>query len=401
MTAIARQRSRGQDLVPTAPAKDARHDRRSRKPIRRESKLTLGGLVYIGVTVFLAIGAINSQNNLLFWLFGVSIATLIVSGLFSGNALMRVRLEAQSVPDARAGEPIRLKYSIRNHSRFFPLFASMVTEIPPANLRARFQPAAVMHLGPGQTDTFYGELTPLHRGRHTIRTIRLSTRFPFGLLQKSLVFEQARTVLVLPCSLNIKPELVRIIHGHGDEIRKHSATSGVSNEFWGLREYRPGDSPRSIAWKHSAKRHNLVVIEHARPIATRLWVWVADPKHPAAGDETSHERAIALAAALVSKGIDRGIPVGLWYPSHGLRIPSAIGRGHKGRCLRALATLDLDREPESDAPPPAGNIDEVIAITADQHRPHLPKGGRILSVRDPASWLIDPASLPIVLGGER
>ena len=89
------------------------------KPIRRSSKLTFGGTMYAIVTLFLAVGAINSQNNLLFWLFGVSIATLVVSGLISGNALMQTRISALAVSDATAGDVVKLRYSITNNSRFF------------------------------------------------------------------------------------------------------------------------------------------------------------------------------------------------------------------------------------------------------------------------------------------
>ncbi len=372
--------------------------RRAIQPVRRESRLTLGGLVYIAVTVFLAIGAINSQNNLLFWLFGVAIATLIVSGLFSGNALMKLRLEAQSINDAYAGEPIRLGYTIRNRSRFFPLLAAMVTEAPAdPGVWERIEPAAVMHLGPGRSATTHALLTPSRRGRHALRTIGLTTRFPFGLLQKSLVFEQPRTVLVLPCPLSVKPDLVRIRHGIGEEVRQRTAGSGASSEYWGLREYRPGDSQRSIAWKPSARRSALVVIEHAQPISTRLWIWIAGTRGE--DDVVSQERAIALGAALVGRGCERGLPVGVWMPTLGLRTASATGRAHAGRCLRALAVLDMAREPGPDAPPPASGRDEVLAITRDDHPLGMGVGVRRLSVHEPGQWLTDPDLLPRVLRG--
>lgn len=376
------------------------HKRRSSHAVRRESKLTIGGLVYIAVTVFLAIGAINSQNNLLFWLFGVAIATLIVSGLFSGNALMKLRLEAQSVSDSYAGDTLLLKYTLRNRSRFFPLFAAMISEVPDrSHPPARFEPAAVLHLGPGRSGTYYGTVSPDMRGRHSLRTIRLSTRFPFGLLQKSLVFQQHRTMLVLPAQIAIKPDLVRIDQGRGEEVRTRTATRGSSSEYWGLREYRPGDPQRSIAWKPSARRSALVVIEHAQPIATRLWVWVVGPRREHE-DPNTQERALALAAALVVMGSERGVPVGLWMPTQGLRIPSATGRRHIGRCLRALAMVDLAREGGADAPPPASVRDDTLAITRDDHPVSFPAGaGRRLNADEPGQWLIDPASLPALLGG--
>ncbi len=380
----------------------------SSKPIRRESRLTLGGAVYVAVTVFLAIGAINSQNNLLFWLFGVAIATLIVSGVFSGSALMKIRLQAHSIPDARAGDAIRLHYMVTNHSRFFPLFAAMITEIPGSSEPAedgqlpngQFESGAVIHIGPGKQQRVVGSFTPSQRGRFTVNRIRLSTRFPFGLLQKSLIFESSRSLVVLPYLLNIKPELVRVIQGHGEEVRKRTDSSGSSSEYWGLREYVHGDSKRSIAWKQSARTNRLVVIEHAQPISTKLWIWIAVSQIKTDEDPLAIERAISLAASLIFQAANRGTPVGLWAPALGLRVLPGTGKAQAQRCLRSLAILDPQRIEDRDSPPKASSTDDVISIVSVSHSPNHSdslQNIRSLSTQDPSVWLIDPTSLPPAL----
>lgn len=404
MSASVRQFGRGKRQGHTVPIdrnaalSSAGLKQECSRSIRRESKLTIGGVVYIAVTVFLAIGAINSQNNLLFWLFGVSIATLVVSGLFSGNALMQVRLQAQQIPDVSAGDSVRLHYMVSSRSKFFPLFAAMISEIPEEDHpQGSFQPAAVLHLGPGQRVKVMGSFFPTRRGRYTVRRIRLSTRFPFGLLQKSLIFECQRTMVVLPYQLAIKPDLVRVIQGHGEEVRKRTDSCGSSHEYWGLREYTPGDPKRSIAWKQSARRQSLVVIEHAQPIATRLWIWITDPATKIESDSARCECAVALGASLITHGAKRGVPIGLWAPALGLRIPPGTGRAHMIRCLRSLGTAQLVDEHVRDTQPQAANTDDVIAIRPDL-RPSLTSGNiRVLSINDLDSWMIDPSSLPEAL----
>jgi uncharacterized protein (DUF58 family) len=406
MSTFVRQFRRAEQEAPAVPTdsnpseSNKRHssirlDRVSSKPIRRESKLTIGGLVYIAVTVFLAVGAINSQNNLLFWLFGVAIATLIVSGMFSGNALMQIRLEAQAIPDAFAGDVVRLHYMVSSKSKFFPLFAAMISEIPDdQHPVGTFEPAAILHLGPNQRVKVMGSFTPTRRGRYTVRQMRLSTRFPFGLLQKSLVFECQRSMVILPYQLAIKPELVRVVQGHGEEVRKRTDSSGTSNEYWGLREYVPGDPKRSIAWKPSARRNSLVVIEHAQPIATKLWIWITDPSSSFPNDSEGVERAISLGASLIAHAAKRGVPVGLWAPTLGLRIPPGSGRAHMIRCLRSLATAELSHESLRDSQPQASNTDDVLAIVSARHPISSSGHIRLLSADDPARWLINPDSLP-------
>ena len=372
------------------------------KPIKRESKLTFGGIIYILVTLFLAVGAINSQNNLLFWLFGVAIATLVVSGVFSGSALMQVRLEAQAIPDAFAGEPVRVHYMLTNRSRFFPLFAALISEIPDENHpKARFSPAAILHLGPRQHTRAHGSFIPTHRGRYSANRIRLSTRFPFGLVQKSIIFERHRSMLILPHQLTIAPGLARAVLGQGDQTRNRTNPSGASTEYWGLREYAPGDPKRSIAWKQSARHAKLVVIEHAQPISTKLWIWITAPCLDIEADPSGAERAIALGASLIALATTRHIPVGLWVPAYDIKISPGTGQASMMRSVRALAVMDISTKTLYDRAPDASRCDDLLVICPGKDAvPAAISGatsGRILEADSPKQWLIDPESLPDVL----
>jgi|GEM_PF-1075302 len=424
MSTLRRQPDRAQPLahLHASNPDDAAHSpdfvqaNQTTKAVRRSSRITLGGLIYVFVTLFLAVGAINSQNNLLFWLFGVCIATLIVSGIFSGNALMQIRVLAQAIPDGHAGDELKLHYTITNNSRFFPLFAAMITELDGDNqpIGERLS-AAITHVGPRQTIRVTGTMHPQSRGRFGMRRFRLSTRFPFGFLQKSLDFECHRPMMILPYRLELKQGLVRVVHGRGEEVHKRTDSSGVSSEYWGLREYTPGDPKRSIAWKQSARQRKLVVIEHAQPIATKLWVWLSTESHAQfAESDPDHahaliERAIALGAGLVKQASNRDIPVGIWAPGFGIRIYPSAGKAHTMRCMRALGMIDLDEPIARDAPPRASNADDVIAIRSGltigsgltgSHGLHASGNLRTMPIEDPSRWLLDPASLPASLGGE-
>lgn len=404
MSTYSLQRAPKVPINAAAPVDDTSpvQSQKASVPVRRESRLTFGGFVYVGVTVFLAIGAINSQNNLLFWLFGVSIATLIVSGIFSGNALMKIRMHARALPEVPAGQSVNLYYSVRNRSRFFPLFACLMNEAEPGHaVIGEFTPAALLHLGPGQSTSIVGTLVPTRRGRVTLRTLRLTTRFPFGLLQKSLVFNQPRSLLVLPYQLKIKPGLVNPRLSMGEQVRRRSQRGGNSYEFWGLREYRSGDSRRKIAWKHSARRNGLVVIEHAQTISTRLWLFIVEPDPNNPDHDTLGELGISAAAALLEQATQSRIPIGIWYPQRGFIAQPATGRAHRGRLLRALATLDRDGPMLPASLPPLQNRDQVIQISAGDTPVHSAQPARVIDLCHPASWLIDPNSLPPSLGGQR
>lgn len=364
-------------------------------PIRRESKLTFGGLIYIGVTVFLAIGAVNSQNNLLFWLFGVAIATIIVSGLFSGSALMKTQLRARVLNEVHAGQPQRLHYSVRNKSSIFPVFACLISEeSKKIQLDGKRVPASVVHVAPRSSVSTYGSFTPRVRGRYIFRQIRLSTRFPFGLMQKSLIFEQSRPLLVLPPAINLKRDLLNATPAHGEQVLRKARRGGESNELWGLREYRAGDPRRRISWKHSARRGDLVVVEQAESYAMRFWIMIVEPDTLDEVGRVHTERAIAVAAALFEQAGTQSTPIGLWYPQRSVRFDPLTGRAQAGRAIRALALLDLDEDAVSLTPAPVRTRDRVILIQRGTTLPDRVSASRIIDTDYPDSWLHRSGSLP-------
>ena len=55
------------------------------RPTRRRYELHSPGILYLTITVFLAIGSINSQNNLLFIVFGLLAGGVVASGVLSGS----------------------------------------------------------------------------------------------------------------------------------------------------------------------------------------------------------------------------------------------------------------------------------------------------------------------------
>lgn len=47
--------------------------------------------------------------------------------------------------------------------------------------------------------------------------------------------------------------------------RTSAARSGAGHDFYGIREWRPGDATTSVHWRASARRNHLVVMERERP----------------------------------------------------------------------------------------------------------------------------------------
>ncbi len=84
--------------------------------------------MYAFVTVLVGMGAVNSQNNLLFAAFGVSMAAVLVSGFVSGAMLLGLRVKREAVEPTRAGEPLSVRYEVTNTGRFMPALGLRVEE---------------------------------------------------------------------------------------------------------------------------------------------------------------------------------------------------------------------------------------------------------------------------------
>jgi uncharacterized protein (DUF58 family) len=114
------------------------------------------------------------------------------------------------------------------------------------------------------------------------------------------------------------------------------AQSSGDDDFAGLREYRPGDSPRRIAWKSYARRDALLVREYRGGAeAEPVWFdWDAFPGKDA-------EARVALLARLVIDTCAAGRSWGLRLPD--ARLAPGRGRDHLHRSLHALAMTGLPR----------------------------------------------------------
>ncbi|MEM1422860.1 MAG: DUF58 domain-containing protein, partial [Planctomycetota bacterium] len=156
-----------------------------------------------------------------------------------------------------------------------------------------------------------------------------------------------------------------------------SRRSRTGDEFFALRDYAPGDPPRTVAWRSSARMGTLVVREHADRTSRRVrLVLVCSP----GASEDDQERAIELFAS-VAVGLARtDVALHVEAPQAGARYDASSGASID-QALDALATLD-----PGVAPPAAlgESSDAVVVVRTDEASglPAPPKGARVHTSRD-------------------
>ncbi|MBX3361184.1 MAG: DUF58 domain-containing protein [Phycisphaeraceae bacterium] len=358
--------------------------------VRRRYHASAGSLLYVLTTVFLAIGAINSQNNLLFFAFGIAAGAMVVSGFVSGPALMGVRARRDIPAHGEVGREIRIRYTVRNRSRFWPAFGLSIAErsdgaSPDRSLGT--VASCVQHVGAREEVRATIAVVPRHRGLVTLERFSISTTFPLGLTRKSVELSQRATLIIRPRTLRLRSGILDRLDGGQARLSSARNIAGHGEEIFGIRAYAPGDSMRSIAWRASARAGSLVVRQNALPAPARIWIDL----RPSLSGLSPHEQEIAVSiAASISKLADsKGYAVGV--VGFGSLVLPKPGKRHIETVLDLLARLRISADSHAVAPSIRPR-DAVVVIAAD--REPVPSGSLLLSVSEASSILAPEESLP-------
>ncbi len=261
------------------------------------SQWTRAGLVVSAVTLITGVAAINSGLNLLYLMFGCMIGCLLVSGVLSGRAVRGLDFRRVVLGRAFAGRPFTVVVEVRNKKRLLPSIAVVVSERlegPGGPAEAR---ALAPIVGPRRAARVELRLTAARRGRYEFDRYTASTRFPFGFFIKSLSWGRRQELVVYPALGRLRREP----RGGGRDprwsFRRRAAARMGAEEFHGLREFRPGDNPKWIHWRSSAKLAKTMVREMENQDAIDLAI-LLDTYAPDAAAAERLETAVSFAATL-------------------------------------------------------------------------------------------------------
>lgn len=147
-------------------------------------------------------------------------------------------------------------------------------------------------------------LRPLRRGRLVLRDMRLVQRDACGLFQRLVRVEDGQeSLLILPKRYPVgQIDLLGRCRLDDPGLGAAAPSLSHSDEFVGLRDYRPGDPPRHIHWRSWARLNRPVVKEYEEEQLPRFALaldTVMDPDR----DPEYFEEAVSVAASFVA-GLD-------------------------------------------------------------------------------------------------
>src|SRR5208283_1597268 len=270
--------------------------RRWFRPPRR-FRLTREGKWFIGATLVLGFAAVNGGINLLFLIFGMLLFLLLANGVLSEACLRRMVVTRRLPPAIHAGTPFLVGIAVRNAKKRIPAFSLEVEDLvaeKPVDRRCFYLKVPAGR----EQETAYRRTLP-RRGIHRLSGLRISTRFPFGLLRRSLDLDAPADLLVYPALVPVMDAV--LASGLAEMNDRQSTTRTRRGEFESLREFRPGDDPRDIHWRTSARRGRRFVRQFEGNTGRLVVVTLDDaqPREPAPGGDAAapFEAAVSLAAS--------------------------------------------------------------------------------------------------------
>lgn len=275
---------------------------------------TVFGLGFSILLLVMLVGALNYSNNaalLLTCLLGAASATSMLSGFrnLDGITLRQIR-----AGNAVAGEPIEVMLTVDS-----------VRLRQAIQLDMDVQSIALAVPTNGAT-TVKLMLPTLARGWQPLPRLRLLTTWPLGLFRAWSWLRPDQSVLVWP-----RPEAAGPPpRGPADDARHIRLYRG--DELASLREYRPGDPQRHIAWKASAHHDNLLVKDFEQPQHRPQWQLDWRQLHG-----MDSESRIARLARWIGEAQGQRRSYSLWLP--GTEIAAGNGPLHYAHCMTALAQL--------------------------------------------------------------
>jgi uncharacterized protein (DUF58 family) len=210
-------------------------------------RLLVLGLVLYGL-LFAGLSSLNGRL--------VALAIPVV--VYLGAALLadpgRLRLRAtRTLSERRVQQGARVWVSVMVTNEGRALADALIGDVVPAHLTVvDGAPTRLLSLAPGQTAAIE-YCVHAARGEYDFDHVTVSAGDHFGLIRRRATLSEPGRLIVLPEAAKARRVEIRPLRtrGYAGPVPARQGGSGV--EFFGVREYQPGDPLRRINWRASAR----------------------------------------------------------------------------------------------------------------------------------------------------
>jgi uncharacterized protein (DUF58 family) len=293
-------------LVSPAPFAGVRASARSGAlaRIERVVGLTASGMAVVASALSLSALA-RLLDNRAMALTGYGLLFVVAVSWLLGRRKLALSAQRSELPArARPGQLVQAAIELTAKQRTATI---VVEEHLDSHLGAPVR-VPVPLLSAGQAAEYGYSFTPRVRGVYDVGPTLAEWSDPFGLTRRRQLIAEAETMIVHP---RVEPVLDRVLLRAWEDppIRPPELRPWPTGaEFYGLREYVPGDDPRRIVWRAVAQHDEYLVRESEQGIIDRIKVILdtsRDVHSPGDVSET-FEAAVAAVASLARSHLRDG-----------------------------------------------------------------------------------------------
>jgi uncharacterized protein (DUF58 family) len=281
----------------------------------------------------IAFAAVNTGNNLLYLLVGISLAVMVLSFVAGGRALRRLRLRLSFPDEILAASPTACVLELTNrHGRRLSPAVAVQARAGPESLPELTVPP----LSPGSTRTRFAPARFRHRGLYRAGEVQLTTTDPFGLVRRRRHHPQSGEFYVLPAPAPLSRLEEIPTHPRGEAPARRI---GDGLELHQMRDYQFHDDSRHIDWRATARAGQMMVKEFLEE-GTEHLVLIFDPtvQEDSRRIRERFEGQVSLATALVLRCAENRVPFRFLAP--GRDFPEVDPPGGHRAILEYLATVE-------------------------------------------------------------
>lgn len=216
--------------------------------------------LYAALVAIALVFVLSYWFSFLFEVARVGLVFLVLMVLLDYISLFRktgitVRREA---PDRFSnGDPNKVNLVVKNNYAFRTSL-NIIDEIPVQFQQRNFKIA--LNLKPGTEVIAKYSLRPVERGEYIFHDIRAFTKSPLQLVVRRITINAEQTVKVLPSFVTLRQYEIKAHSSNLAEAgNKRVRKLGASLEFEQIKEYVRGDDIRTIHWKATARKGQLMV----------------------------------------------------------------------------------------------------------------------------------------------
>ena len=270
---------------------------------RNRFLLPIEGQIYLGIMFVVFVGSMLGRSNPLMLVFSLMAGPFIVNGWLTRTMLKRLSV-TRIVPErVMAGEPTSVEITLSNGKTWLSAWLMTAVDRVSNEREALFPSVLFTRVPPSSARSGHYPLRLEQRGVYEAGPLQVNTRFPLGLVERGLILNVVDRIIVYPRIGRLAPRGKTRLQ-QATQLSNTSLPQGglYNDEFHKLRDFRRGDELRSIHWKTSARRSELMVREFRQSrdqnLALLLDAWL--PLHPAPADHAAVELAISLAATITA-----------------------------------------------------------------------------------------------------